>query len=381
MKVLLHIGQSKTGSSAIQAFLTLNRAALLDQGVLFPVFMQAGVPLNFPNHNPLADALVGVRRFPYLTDAQCFSQFFAQAQRTGRSNMILSAEHFFGGEPRIWDITAEHEYWDRYRRKVQALAGSLHGHELHVLVYLRDQVSWLASAIAQTIRSEGLVSTKRIYRSDRQFFGAARPVLSYASLLDIWYDVLKPSKLEIVPYDRKALYGGSSISDFLHRAGIDGSLLKVGTTSMSVNTSLTREYLEVKKRLNDAPRSKTTERVIINILERLSQTSRQPTTYDLDPAVREEVIAFAREENQRLARNYGVELKLGNEDARHAALTAADINAAMKRFDDEYRRPKYRLTHLKFGAKAIARLYARPLHALLHQAKHAYRHRIMRAEG
>ena len=75
MQILLHIGQSKTGTSAIQAYLSLNRKELARNGILYPSVKIWGMPVDLGNHNPLADALVAVFRYPFLTAEQYFDQF------------------------------------------------------------------------------------------------------------------------------------------------------------------------------------------------------------------------------------------------------------------------------------------------------------------
>src|SRR4029078_10728175 len=110
-----------------------------------------------------------------------------------------------------------------------------------------------------------------IYQDDRHFFELMKALLKDAALLDIWADVIKPSAFTVIPYTKSSLYKGSSISDFLRRTGLENMRFPFAKVDIQVNKSLTREYLEVKKVLNQSPRSKNTERVMIRCLERLSE--------------------------------------------------------------------------------------------------------------
>ena len=52
MRIILHIGVYKTGTTAVQSFLARNRSALAEQGVLYPESFT-----RFDAHHPLPWAL------------------------------------------------------------------------------------------------------------------------------------------------------------------------------------------------------------------------------------------------------------------------------------------------------------------------------------
>ncbi|TFH51033.1 MAG: hypothetical protein E4H01_01005 [Lysobacterales bacterium] len=376
MKILLHIGQSKTGTSAIQAFLMLNSRRLREAGILYPSVSVGGFNVDFGNHNPVADALAGVSTYPHLTADQYFAQFFETARRFHAERMILSAEHFFGGEPRVWDVPDMETYEARYRRKILALACNLEGHEVSVLVYLRPQVDWLASAVGQAVRLERMIG-KTVYENDRQFFESWKPLLRYARLLECWADVLQPHVLTAVPYVREKLYRKSSIADFLRRTELDHLDFPLANSQWDVNQSLTREYIEVKKRLNKQPNSKNVERVTIACLNRLSRQSTMGTSYRLDEDVVRDIEAFVADDNQKLTQDYG-----GGEHvfvARKAykgnklpPLSEGDIEEATALFRRTYRNPRTRLLTVNYAARAFLRRHAPTVHAALHQIKRAF---------
>jgi hypothetical protein len=377
MRVLLHIGQSKTGTSAIQAFLTLNRSSLREAQVLYPAIKVGGMPIDLGAHNAVADSLVGLLRFPHLSAEQYFSQFFKEAQRIDASLLILSAEHFFGGEPRIWAVNNHQEYLNLYRRKIEKLATFLKGHDVSLLIYLRPQLDWLASAACHTVRIDRLISDCPIYQNDRQFFELMKPLLRYSTLLDIWNDVIKPSAFTVVPYTKNTLYKGSSISDFLRRTGLENMHFPVASADIQVNKSLTREYLEVKKILNRSPRSENTERVIIYCLERLSEKSPEGTRYGFSEDIRRDLESFIVQENARLNERYRTDSasfiwRGPEQDHDQKPLSEEDVRKAMVAFDREYRRPRYRLLSLNYASRTFLRAYGQPVQCVLHRMKMSY---------
>ncbi|MCH8942156.1 MAG: hypothetical protein IIA48_06935 [Bacteroidetes bacterium] len=52
-KFILHIGQSKTGTTAIQSFLSENRKILHNKGILYPDILKKWVSLDLLNHNQI----------------------------------------------------------------------------------------------------------------------------------------------------------------------------------------------------------------------------------------------------------------------------------------------------------------------------------------
>lgn len=385
MHILLHIGQSKTGTSAIQAYLTLNRISLRKAGILYPSVTIGGMEVDIGSHNSVADALAGLSRFPYLTADQYFDQFFDEARKSRAKLVILSGEHFFGGEPRVWNVSDTVTYFNLYLSKINALAKYLEGHEVSLLVYLRPQNDWLASAISQTVRIEQLISPgKPIYQSDRQFFEMAKPLLSYYRLIDIWVKCLCPQKVTVVPYERKLLHKKSTIADFLYRTGLDHLDLPFGSARLQVNQSLSREYIEVKKILNRTPRKEIEESVIITCLERLSARKGDITPYRLDDELSREVESFVASDNlllNKLFTKEGTPLK-----AQSASLETSDTKAVSKgiiaahfaEFEEEFASPRARLLTLDYTVRAFLRKHVKPVHSALHQLKRMYRAQVYR---
>jgi len=370
MKVTLHIGQSKTGTSAIQTFLTLNREALLRQRVIYPSVSVWGMPIDMGSHNAVADAIAGKDTYPYVSAQKYKDTFFGDAQRLGVNHMILSGEHFFGGEPRVWNVSNEDEYFTAYREKVKRVSDWLAGHETTVLIYLRPHLDWFSSAISQTIRIAGLAPNLNANLDDLGFFNLLKPLLRYDDLLRTWRDILNPAELRIIPYRRDNLIGGSSISDFLHQTGIDEKSLSHGTTKLEVNTSLSRDYLEVKRILNARQLSRIEVRTAAKCLEVLSRDSDQSSNYIPDERSCDAVKELAEKDNAALEASFGIRV-----EPRHHALVRPDpippeqVESALLRFEREIRTPKYRTLHLSLLVRSILREQARPAHTLIHQIR------------
>ena len=378
MKIYLHIGQSKTGTSAIQFFLNRNRDALVKEGVLYPGVKVRGLTVDLENHNALADSLVGIIRFPYVSADEYFRQFFAEAQRLKAHTLIFSAEHFFGGEPRVWNVRNEDQYFQEYKNKLDALAHYLEGHDVSIILYLRPQIDWFASAVSHTIRIEGLIGKGGVYQNDMQLLSLMSPLLKYYDLVKQWQEIFPKCELQVVPYSKENLYERNSISDFINRIGLESVSFPETHRAALINTSLTREYIEVKKRFNTKERTKTQERIAIQCLETLSRKSVQGTSYLLAKDVLRKLEVLSLDHNRYLNQYFGrdkyefTDRKSYNADLLQP-LTREEIDIAYCSFEREYYKPKSYFMALESELRAILRNNARPVHSGLHQVKRLYR--------
>lgn len=372
MKIILHIGQSKTGTSSIQSFLARNRSRLQSRGILYPSPRVAGMSLDLGSHNVVADALAGKIAYPHLGGGEYFEQFFEAAARCHAKTMILSAEHFFGGEPRLWQCADRNSYLEKYEKKIRNLNSYLDGHDVAIIIYLRPQVDWFASNITQVVVHGRGNGTGQVFETDRSHFESQKEVMRYGWRLDLWKSILRPEKFDVVPYVRKNLQDANSVSDFVWRAGIEGDVPAGNLLSLEANRTVSREYIEVKKRLNRMHRSAADEFAVVRCLIRLSGNSPFGTGYRIDEGVVRDLEDHVAGDNERVSRNYLPEgKKLAAREAYAGEglepLRPDEIESAMAQFDREYRSIRTRFLALEFSALAFLRTHARPAHVAVHQ--------------
>jgi capsular polysaccharide export protein len=269
-RFILHIGQSKTGTTAIQHFLSVNRGALRDRGILYPDIRNRGVFLGATDHNLVAWSLIG-KHSPLSVS---FEQFLEDVKTELHRNaalhtVILSAEAFLG-EPHIWNFDSEDAWRQANREKIQTLRSLLQGHEVTILVYLRRQDYWVNSAFNHIIKIEGLVG-RRLYSDIQQLIEQLAPRLDYAQELRSWSEHFSRDAMIVRPYERSQLFEGDAVSDFLAQTGLadHGSQFIQPDHQELKNPGLPRDVLEVKQILNRAPRSKPEERVLIWALQKI----------------------------------------------------------------------------------------------------------------
>jgi hypothetical protein len=130
--VYLHIGTNKTGTTAIQRWLSAHRKELCGRGLLYPT---TGMPLRA--HHTLASALgfnLRVQTSDYKQAAHFRNKLDAEIRDSNASRVIISSENFC--------IT----------RPTEPVRLFFKGLGVRIVVYLRRHDSWWESAYAQAVK-------------------------------------------------------------------------------------------------------------------------------------------------------------------------------------------------------------------------------------
>lgn len=133
MRLILHVGMGKTGTSSIQRALQGNAQTLAAQDALYLGMWFSAIDPKFDGHE-------GLRAFCDTTPEQqveyagIFKQVLAKtAQANGTQTFIMSNEGLFASAPKILPF-------------LNALRGHM---DLSLLAYMRDPHQWLPSAFHQ----------------------------------------------------------------------------------------------------------------------------------------------------------------------------------------------------------------------------------------
>ncbi len=201
MKLLLHIGTDKTGSTAIQQHLFLNREWLAERGVYLP-----GEGLGADNgHAALLQAMA-----PAALERLRRELLAARAARHRLA--VLS-----------WEIMGQ---WDA--RRIRRLQPCLAGAEPRVLAYLREQADIAQSSYLQRLKGlrhelpvEAFERPSGIAQRRRSWRACKAPMRNYLRLLRRWRRALPGAELSPREFHREALRGGDVVDDFLAQLGLE----------------------------------------------------------------------------------------------------------------------------------------------------------------
>jgi hypothetical protein len=196
MKILLHMGQGKTGTTALQKSLNAAAGMLRARNVLYPQFGQ-----GFDNHQLLV-ALIGNpdRIFPATLEKLGGAQGAIEAARVAwemtcddirRSRpelLVLSSEYLAGA-----DSMAKARLGDLLSRLSD---------DITPVIYIRHPVDHYRARLQQTLKARDRCYPPRI------------PDLKAAILES---EAAFSRRPELVVFDRKKLHGGDVVEDFATR--------------------------------------------------------------------------------------------------------------------------------------------------------------------
>ncbi|NQX88194.1 MAG: hypothetical protein HRT77_05990 [Halioglobus sp.] len=200
MKLLLHIGTDKTGSTAIQKHLYANRRWFLKHGVYIPV-----TGLGKDNgHGELLETM--------SPEAMSHVQAeLLQARQDGYTRAVLSWEGMSFMKP----------------TQILQLGLSLNSLNLWLLIYLREQADITQTSYLQEVKTgaspfsiDDFQGVPRSTSALRALLFCYSPRRNYARLLRKWMRIIPQGNAIVREYRRDVLIDGSIIDDFLSQIGV-----------------------------------------------------------------------------------------------------------------------------------------------------------------
>ncbi len=220
--IYLHIGATKTGSTALQRFLEQNYSKLLEFGVFYPNFHDKDI---FTPMRPAYNYWQG-RYFENSDgshDLELFNQCIQYCKGNGLHSIIISHEGFLVGPDRLGQ-----------------LAGKLDAN-VKIICYVRRQDHFLEAAWKQW--------GHKFFSSNELFGSLGRNEWGGWGMMD-WHKAIAPwaknfgkENIIIYPYEKEQMPDGI-LPDFLDKIGLAWPEKPVIQDGTSVNASFSRDVLE-----------------------------------------------------------------------------------------------------------------------------------------
>ena len=228
--IILHIGSEKTGSTALQHFLSKNHKQLSRGGFYYPcardeLIYSSGRRGHFPLvASFFLDLPDFVSRKEHYDNGTMMSQLRRIAESEDR-RIILSCEHFSSR------LSSHH---------IDVLADALSSHNVRVLFYMRPQQDLFWSSYSTAVING---------RRERLNYGSLStddPYLNYYKLLEPWANSFGSENIIVRNYSN--LLKGDIVDDFMSSIGIDD--ISLYTRQGSRNRAMSPEEVEFIRLIN-----------------------------------------------------------------------------------------------------------------------------------
>jgi hypothetical protein len=284
----LHIGATKTGTTALQRFLEQNFSTLLnDFGVLYPNFHDEEIHSPMPpGHNYWQG--YHFENFDSSHDLEVFNRCIQYCKKNSLKSIVISHEALLVN------------WYDR----IGLLAGKLDA-DIKIICYVRRQDHHLESAWKQW--GHKFVSSSDLLDSldKHEEWGGWRQTNWY-KLIAPWAHYFGRENIIIRPYEKEQLPDGI-FPDFLNIINVNWPQRPVLERDVNVNAGFSRDVLEFLYLNKDFYESFTDQR-LHNMLNQLldDDVRKKPfETYGiLSPGDRIKLLNRYEESNQKLAREY-----------------------------------------------------------------------------
>lgn len=234
MKLILHIGTAKTGTTALQHFLCVNAKKLREHGIHY------ATPPNEFNFNSITNTLL-------LTGLDKFRTFFLNqlkvAERDGAHTIIASSESLYS----ISALLEERNLIEQLRASIPAEV------ECRVLCYVRRPDHCLESLYNQNVK-RGVIGAGLLGDQTRQvslftgdvidFLKIIEGMLDYHRCLSIWREVFGSSACSVRAYEAAL---PNLIEDFVRHVLDREDISSFTQLHLRSNERISRDVLEYKR--------------------------------------------------------------------------------------------------------------------------------------
>ncbi len=296
LRIFLHIGCEKTGTTSVQRWLHLNRTVLLEKGYVYPTGL-GGVNQTSLTAYSLDDVKIDTIRLKHgIENQQALASFRQVIEKRfhnlfentrEESTIVLSNEHLSSR------LLLESEVL-RLKTLIDRLKGSV-----TLILYIRRQDEVLESLYSTSLRS-GFRGQPAIPAQNEQLSR-----YRYDILINRWAAVFGEENIILRRYERSSLVDGDIISDFKKLVGIgtEKSFCDIERLNEALDHQKAHFLRGVNQHLPPFVEGKLT-RDRGNIAELLDKIKPNGPKLQLPFKMKEEFLALFDESNQIVADKY-----------------------------------------------------------------------------
>ena len=233
MKLYLHIGIEKTGTSSIQSFMDKNRKKLLNNyGLLYP---KTGLWFD-KSHHELAFSVINQDRYDSagIDMDTMFNNLMIEANNSKECKSVLISSEIFRS-------IHKREEFDIFIKKIKSLFD-----EIEIILFLRDQSYWILSMYNQYVKDPNI----KYYHGFNSFYNMFENDLNYLNIIMKWENEFGSKNIKIFKYyEKNNNEKRSSIDMVLNYLNIEKTKLDTPEIGLQ-NISFNRIEFELYKHFN-----------------------------------------------------------------------------------------------------------------------------------
>ncbi|QDY70409.1 glycosyltransferase [Qingshengfaniella alkalisoli] len=290
-RIILHLGATKTGSTALQHLMEDNRPALLRQGIWYPevgLFWQQSRPHKQAGHADFARAAV-------RDEADLHNYIETGLALLGKQihTIVLSSEAFF--------LNPHSEKLARY----------FSDYPCEMVVYLRRQDNWANSQYAEFVAG-GAVGRVNAPFEDWLQEPKTRDWLDYDDLLSRWETVLDRDRIHVRRYGKSEDKDWDILTDFADTVNLPQLHALPRPQGAKANSArLSTAHVEMIRQFNTMPFH--SRDAYFSFIEEVTQALQgwrrkrelaMPGPWFVTPELSERIMDAGEAGNQRIARDY-----------------------------------------------------------------------------
>ena len=277
-RLILHVGQSKTGTSTIQDFLAHNRRRLWrEAGVLYPQAGRQGAA-----HHRIAALFLPAGNAAWIRREDAASlraSLDEEAAQSSTGTVVISSEALFNA------------------RSIDDVRSFFDGFTVEILVILRRQDRWLDSLYQHQLK------VGETDLEPQPWLAARVSTLDYATRVGRWADVFGDARLRLGVFEPANLAGGL-MAFFFRTAGLP--VPPDLDEPPARNERLSRDALAYLRRVSRNDVTGPQRQRLRRALEQWSQENPDPPAwrYFFSPAERAEILRRCADSNAAVARRF-----------------------------------------------------------------------------
>ena len=274
LKLIIHAGTPKTGTTSLQTYLDKKQRKLRGKGILYPHNLDEIHNPNAPKHQWFEKNLITTNVHSLLAN---FKNIITQVKEDTHT-IILSSEGIYN----YW--------WDFPDASKAILSGLSQVFDVHVWVWFREPLAFIESYYKQCIRNPQ-VQSNPCYGKD----------LTFAEMLDIQWFSQHLNYLGFVT-DCQSLFGENSVSAFQYQGDVVQEVIQIlglatahDNPTPRQNKSVHSVVTKILRTINHYDiKAKDKERLMTHLKEINGIFDNYPTDTLLDANSRKRVLALYR---------------------------------------------------------------------------------------